>query len=662
MSESILQQHLDQISSPLATSSKTFTKTLVTDWPTFNRMIEGMKKSGIWAYDTETNGTFDRFAVRMVGMSICFNDEEAFYMPLTHEEGDQLDIGEVGMALQPLFEDPQYEKIAHNAKFDEMVLSRHGIDVQGPGHCTFIMAWLLSEDTGSKGLKQLTLRHYGIEMATYEDVVSAAPKKKNVPRDYNFARVTLDSALSYAADDAYWCWQLFHKFKPQLEAEKLWGPYSNVDRPFGRVLRYVEAKGVYIDQDALNYADEHLPTVIEKVEAQIYEEAGEVFNIGSGAQLGRILFEKLGIGENVPQTATGNYSTDKNTLKLYAERNKIVANVLRRKKIKKTHSTFVQSLADAIGKDGRVHPSFNGCGTVTGRLSCSNPNLQQIEGDEVEEIKVRNFFVPAPGNTFVVADYGQIELRVMAHLAKDQVAIDAFLSGRDFHDETARAMYSLGPDEEVSHRQRFYAKSLNFGIPYGRGAVSIGEQLDILGQCKFYGHYDEELLEQGIKVWHQQGKILKKPCGDCAKCLIEKWWEAFPEIRPLKERTLAKARQLGFVRTMVGRKRRLSDINSSNRMLKARAERQAFNTLIQGSAADIIKIAMIALQEKLIAFKAHIVLQVHDELVIECPEEVAEEVRGIVQHTMAFPVNDKNPLCLPLIVDPKIVTQWGDAK
>lgn len=625
-------QHPDQGSSLWEESSTTYTKELITEWPQFHAFLEELKQQSIFAYDTETNGKFDRFEVQLVGMSFCWDESKSYYLPFHHFDGKQLDIRECLEALKPIFEGRNYAKICHNAKFDEMVMSRHGIDVQGPGHDTYIMAWMLSEDSGSKGLKPLTEKHFGVEMETYEDVISSAPKKKNIPRDYNFARVGLAEALSYAADDAYWTLRLYNLFKPQIEAQKLWGPYNNVERPFGRVLRKLEARGVFIDQELLTRADQRLPKLAEEVEASIYEQAGEVFNIGSPPQLGNILFGKLGIGKNVPRSPkTGNFSTNKKTLELYAGKHQIVNDVLRRKKIEKTHSTFVKGTKGFIGKDGRVHPSFNGCGTVTGRLSCSSPNLQQIEGDEVEEIRVRNFFVPAPGYRFVVADYGQVELRIMAHFAKDQNMIDAFLSGRDFHEETARKMFNIADDVEVVHRQRFAAKAINFGIGYGRGPMSIAEQVGCsLGEAKDF---------------------------------IAGWGEAFPNVIAFKAHTVAQARKYGYIRTLTGRKRRLlPDIRSNDWGLRGRAERQAFNTKIQGSAADIIKMAMLSLAKVLPAYDAHMAVQIHDELVIEVPIETAEEVRGVVTNTMMYPINNTNPLRLPLVVDPKIVDRWGDAK
>lgn len=629
--DQVLTQHLQRLGQTSQPPGTSYRRVGINNWGDFNEFYERLKSSKRFAYDTETNGTFDRDRIGLVGLSFALDENIGYYIPLLHQgEFDQLDIIKVLARLKLVFENDEIEKICHNAKFDEMVLSRYGIDVKGFGHDTYIMAWLLAEDSGSRGLKQLILRIFGYEMETYEDVVSSAPKKKGIPRDYNFARVGYEEALEYAADDAYWTYKLFEYFKEKLEEQNLWLPYHKIEGPFVRVLRKIEAHGIFIDKPYIDMADEKLPQIAEQVETAIYEAAGEVFNIGSGKQLGTILFEKLGIGKNVPKTSSGNYATDKKTLSNYASQHQIVANVLRRKKIAKTHSVFVDGLKGFIGRDGRIHPSFNGSGTVTGRLSCSNPNLQQVEGDEVEEIKIRNFFIPEPGNVLVVGDYGQVELRIMAHFSKDQNMINAFLSGRDFHDETARLMFKLGPDDEVIHRQRFGAKAINFGIGYGRGPMSIAEQIG----CT--------MVE--------------------AKALIQSWQNTYPGVIAYKNHVLSQARQHGYIRTLSGRKRRLPDILSNDGGLRSRAERQAFNTKIQGSAADIIKIAMIALQPKLVQYDAAIAIQIHDELVLECPEEHGDTVKDLMADVMANPLNGKNPLILPLVVDPKIVTRWGDGK
>lgn len=624
--ESQLLAPLVQDSSPSTAQSRTFTKELITTPDQFINLYLELDKQTLFAYDTETNGQFDRFKIEIVGLSLAFGDK-AYYIPLNHHEGDQLTATYVLDKLRTNFENELVAKVAHNSKFDEMVLSRYGIKVKGPGHDTLTMAWLLGAGRGEKGLKYLAKKYLGVDMETYQDVIATAPKVKNVDRDYNFARVSLENALSYAADDAHYALQLYEIFAERLKSEGVSQAYEHVERPFVRTLGNMEDYGARMDIDAIDYADKRLPEIFQEVEASIYEQAGEVFNIGSPPQLGQILFGKLGIGNNVPKTKSGNYTTDKKTLERYKDSHKIVADVLRRKKISKTHSTFVRSLKESIAKDGRIHPSFNGTGTVTGRLSCNSPNLQNVETDEVEEIKIRDFFIPSDGYKFVVADYSQVELRIMAHLSRDEFMINAFLSGHDFHEETANKMAKI-MGEDVA---RAKAKPLNFGIGYGRTEYSVAETL---------------------------GCSMEK-----AKEFIDAWFATFPQVEAYRNKVIARARKEGFVRTMTGRKRDLMPgIQANANFVRQRSERQAFNTKIQGSAADIIKMAMIALEPELEYWDAHMCIQIHDELVIEAPEEKAYSVAEQVKSIMEKPFQGKNPLCLPLVAEPKVVDKWGDAK
>lgn len=623
------------------------------DW---QLLLNYINEVDIFAYDTETNGSFSQFDVALVGISFGFDDFAA-YVPLSHLEGAQLDIRRVIRDIKPIFESASSRYVAHNAKYDEMVLSVYGIDCRGSGDDTLVMAWLLNEGRESKGLKSLAQRYLGVHMETYEDVISKQPKRRGVARDYDFGKVRLDDALSYAADDAFYTLELYHLFKDSLEKQKLLSAYERIERPLTRTVRHLEQHGVAIDIELINQAAKDLPLLAEQIESEIYEQAEEVFNINSSRELGRILFSKLQIGTNVPRTPTGNYATDKKTLQLYADHD-IVNNILRRKKIQKTNSTFVEGLMEHIAPDDRIHPQFNPCGTVTGRFTSRTPNLQQIENDEVESIKVRNFFIPPKERVFVVSDYSQIELRILAHLSGDTNMIDAFLSGKDFHEQTARLMLNiqgkgLAPSEPVPSRQRFNAKALNFGIPYGRGPQSVAEQLGVKPVC---GHWPRLINGK----WHRDEM---PPCHNCGKCFITDWFAGFPQVQKFKEKTLAEAKARGYIRTLAGRKRRLlPDIRSDNSALRSSAERQAFNSRIQGSAADVIKLAMVALEEPLKDFGAAMIIQIHDELVVESPEDVCDDVSKVMKDVMEKPLDGKNPLRLPLVTEPNIVERWGDAK
>lgn len=615
-----------------------YEKVLVNTEEAFEQLYDDLNYSSIVAWDSETNGKMDRFGVQLVGMSFATDNKDypniGYYLPLAHNDGEQLFIDKVLPPIKAFLENESIEKVCHNTKFDEMVVGRYGINVKGKGHDTYIMNWLLSEDTptkGSRGLKALVKKYFDYQMTTYEEVVESAPKKRGVDRDYNFGNVPLDSALAYACDDAYWCLKLFYMFKEMLEEEGLWIPYDKIERPFNRVLGNIEAKGILIDMDAIKYADKRFPKIIQEIEESVYEQAGEVFNIGSGAQLGKILFEKLGIGKNVKKTKRGDYKTDKKTLALYATQHKIVEDILRRKKIAKTHSTFVTGTEEYVAKDGRIHANFNGCGTVTGRLSCQKPNMQNLESDEVEEIKVRDFFIPSEGNIFVVSDFSQIELRIIAHFSKDKELVDAFNKGdEDFHDKMARKVFNVPDDETPTLKQRVAAKTLNFGVPYGRGPGAISEMLQI--------SYTE------------------------AKQLIDEWFSRFKGVKAYRKYVIAKAEENLYVKTISGRKRRVPLIRSNDWKIKGNAQRQAFNTIAQGSAADLIKCAMIGMEKPLADLGAHMIIQVHDELVIDCPKENAEQAVAITKEIMEAPVFGKNPLRVPLVADPVIVDRWSKAK
>lgn len=596
----------------------------------FELLLDYLKEQPIWAYDTETNGG-DRHSVRAVGIAFGF-DEFGCYVPTLHDEGKQLMPEYVWPKLKPILEDPSIEKIAHHSKFDEMVLNAHGISVQGAGHCTLIMAWLLAKRRhDKKDLKTLVKMVFGV---TYDDVFKAVrgKKKRKKGTPVSFASTSLEDARVYASLDAYFTYHLYRVFKPILEGQKVWSAYNKIEMPFNRVLRNIEHQGVTIDHDYLDFADKRLPEILEEVETSIYEQSGEVFNIGSGAQLGKILFEKLRIKDpdSVPKTKRGDYVTDKHIMAKLAPKHQIIRDIQRRKKISKTHGTFVEGLKNQIGADGRVHPNFKGSGTITGRLSCSEPNLQQVEGDAVEEIKVRNFFIPASGFRFIVSDYSQVEYRIMAHFSRDKAMTEAFESGFDFHAATAAQMFDKAP-EDIIHRERFIAKSINFGIGYGRGPQSVADAL----KCSL----------------------------DEAQKYIANYYDTFAGLAAFKKHVVAKAREEGFVRTISGRKRRLlPEIRSNDWRLRGGAERQAFNTKIQGSAADIIKLAMIALEEPLAQYDARMVIQIHDELVMECPTNRCEEAVPTVKEIMENPLNGKNPLRIPIITEPEIVDRWGEVE
>jgi DNA polymerase-1 len=609
-------------------------KYLIQSKEDFEAVTAYLDQEDIIGLDTETNAKFSKYELGLVGISLGF-DLFSVYIPLAHIEGEQLDMGYVLEKLRPFLEDPNSRYICHNTKFDEMVFRVYGINCQGSGDDTMTMAWLLKEE-GRHGLKLLVNQVLGYKMQTYEDVVTGEKRKKGERPDYNFALVKMEDALSYAADDAYYTLRLYHRFRAELERQAIFRAYEEIERPLIRVVGMMEWKGLVVDTEAVAAARIKFPSVMSAIEEDILEQAGQPFNVDSPKQLGTMLFDVLKIAKNPPVTKTGQYKTDAKTLAKYEITSPIVERILYRKKVKKTYDVFIEGLQPHI-QHGRVHGTFNPNGAATGRFSSSKPNLQQLQGDEIESIKVRDFFIPSPGNTYVIGDYGQVELRVMAHLAQDEVAIAAFYSGRDFHSETARAMFSLGEHTQPTTRQRFYAKGLNFGIPYGRGPSSVGESLGIPGCCCGTTTFNEE----GRKI-HAKG-CWTMGCGNCGVCFTNKWYEGFPKVGPYKQEVLKECRNRGYVRTLAGRKRRLPAIKSSDQMIRSGAERQAFNTVCQGGAADIL-------------------LQIHDELVVESPIEHAEEVCHIMNQVLEHPINGTNPLRLPLKFEPVIVDRWSKAK
>lgn len=600
-------------------------KELVLDQEGLERWVRKLENADIFAFDTETNGTFDRFAVEMVGISLAV-DDEACYIPVGHyDKTQQLFLTEVIEALKPFLEDPSKEKVCHNAKFDEMVVEKYGVRVQGPTNDTMVLAWMLNEET--RALKPLVLKYLDYKMETYEEVVESAPRKKGEARDYNFAKVPLENAISYAADDSLYTLKLFYKLREIAKARKIWGAYENVERPILRVARQMETRGINVDKELITKADENLPGLIDKLEGSIYRHAGKKFNVNSGAQLATVLYDELKITDKPPRTKKGTRITSAKALEKYEALHPIVGEILSKKKLQKLHSTFVKGYANYLAKDGRIHPQFNSIGTRTGRFSSKEPNFQNVVNSEVADVKARNFFIPTEGGRFVVADYSQIELRIIAHFARDEVMMAAFDSGHDFHTETGNLMSKLSGKQIP----RVVAKAINFGVAYGRQAPSIGDSL-------------------GIPV-------------EQAQEFIDTWHETYFKAAAYKEYVQAQARKDGFVRTISGKQRwLLPDIQARAYWIRQHAERQAFNTVCQGSAGDIMKIAMIALQPKLDPYNAYIIIQVHDELVIDTPKECAEDVAHTVQHVMENPLKGKNPLRLPLVAEPKIVDHWSEAK
>lgn len=568
-------------------------------------------------FDTETTG-LDVFSADLVGLSFCFREGEAYFvtLPDNREEATKI-LNE----FKAFFVSEQIEKIGHNMKFDLLMLSNYGIDVKGKLFDTMIAHYLLQPELrhGMDYLAEIYLNYHTIH---YEDLVGAKGKNQLDIRNVEISKLT-----EYAAEDADVTFRLKQILEKELAANELEKLFYEIEMPLMKVLVVMEKTGVRIDSEALRQSSEILTENMLKLEKEIYEMAGGEFNINSPVQVGEVLFDRLHLDDKAKKTKTGQYSTSEDVLEKLRHKHPIVDKILEYRGLKKLLSTYIDALPQLIHpKTGKIHTSYNQTNTATGRLSSSNPNLQNIPIRDELGKEIRKAFIPEENSLFLSADYSQIELRVMAHLSNDQNMIEAFRNGLDIHAATAAKIYKV-PLEQVTSEMRRHAKTANFGIIYGISAFGLAERL-------------------GISRTE-------------AKNLIDEYFLTYPQIKTYIESAIKKAKENGYVETLLGRKRFLPDINSQNSVVRGFAERNAVNAPIQGSAADIIKIAMVNIQRKLEKenLQAKMILQVHDELNFTVPVNELETVRKLVVYEMehAFPLN------VPLIVDYGVGNNWLEA-
>ena len=568
-------------------------------------------------FDTETTG-LDVFSADLVGLSFCFREGEAYFVTL-HDNREE--ATKILNEFKAFFVSEQIEKIGHNMKFDLLMLSNYGIDVKGKLFDTMIAHYLLQPELrhGMDYLAEIYLHYHTIH---YEDLVGAKGKNQLDIRNVEISKLT-----EYAAEDADVTFRLKQILEKELAANELEKLFYEIEMPLMKVLVIMEKTGVRIDSEALRQSSEILTENMLKLEKEIYEMAGGEFNINSPVQVGEVLFDRLHLDDKAKKTKTGQYSTSEDVLEKLRHKHPIVDKILEYRGLKKLLSTYIDALPQLIHpKTGKIHTSYNQTNTATGRLSSSNPNLQNIPIRDELGKEIRKAFIPEENSLFLSADYSQIELRVMAHLSNDQNMIEAFRNGLDIHAATAAKIYKV-PLEKVTPEMRRHAKTANFGIIYGISAFGLAERL-------------------GISRTE-------------AKTLIDEYFLAYPQIKTYIESAIKKAKENGYVETLLGRKRFLPDINSQNSVVRGFAERNAVNAPIQGSAADIIKIAMVNIQRKLEKenLQAKMILQVHDELNFTVPVNELETVRKLVVYEMehAFPLN------VPLIVDCGVGNNWLEA-
>ncbi|MEN9480003.1 MAG: hypothetical protein RLZZ298_1398 [Pseudomonadota bacterium] len=591
-------------------------------WPQFDAWLSKIEAAELTALDTETT-SLDSFAARIVGISLSVTPGEACYIPLAHSGpgvADQLPRDEVLAKLKPWLEAVDRNKVLQNAKYDQHIFANHGIALAGIAHDTMLQSYVIESDKGHD-LGQLCTRHLGLPTIPYEELCGKGAKQ------ITFDQVDIERAATYAAEDADVTLRVHNVLHPQFANEPgLSHIYHAIEMPARQVIWQIERNGILIDSAVLARQSHEMGQKIMALEAQAYELAGQPFNLASPKQLAEIMFEKLGLPVK-KKTPSGGPSTDEEVLSELALDYPLPKLLLEHRSLSKLKGTYTDKLPRMVNQaTGRVHTHFSQAAVVTGRLASSDPNLQNIPVRSEEGRKIRTAFIAPPGSSIVSADYSQIELRIMAHLSSDARLLDAFAHGEDVHRATAGEIFGVTP-LEVGPDQRRVAKSINFGLIYGMSAFGLARQLG---------------LERSA-----------------AQTYIERYFNRYPGVALYMEEAREMARQTGYVETAFGRRLWFPEIRSSNGNRRQGAERAAINAPMQGTAADLIKLAMIAVQNWLekSALKSRIVLQVHDELVLEVPDDELNEIRMHLPRLMGQVAELK----VPLVVELGVGANWEAA-
>ena len=598
----------------------------ILDRQTFERWLERIEHSPLTALDTETT-SLDPFAARLVGMSLALAPGVAAYLPLGHHYPDapkQLPLDEVLARLKAWLESDRHAKIGQNLKYDQHVLANHGIRLAGVRHDTLLQSYILeSGKDGVRGhdLGQLATRHLGLSTIPYEALCGKGANQ------IGFDQVAVDRAAEYAAEDADLCLRLHARLYPQIESDAgLLRVYETIELPVRDILFRMERTGVLIDSQLLTQQSHEIGRRLLEIEARAHAAAGQPFNLNSPKQLAEILFDKLGLPVK-KKTPSGTPSTDEEVLSELALDYPLPKILLESRQLAKLKGTYTDKLPKMVNTaTGRLHTSYAQAVAVTGRLASSDPNLQNIPVRTAEGRRIRAAFIAPPGSHIVSADYSQIELRIMAHLSEDARLLEAFAQGEDVHRATAGEIFGVNPGD-VGPDQRRVAKVINFGLIYGMSAFGLARQLD---------------LERGA-----------------AQAYIERYFARYPGVARYMSSTRETARTQGYVETVFGRRLWLPEIRSSQAARRQGAERAAINAPMQGSAADLIKSAMIVVQDWLDAgrLQTRLLMQVHDELVLEVPDEELARVRDELPRLMT----ELASLRVPLVVDVGVGLNWDEA-
>ncbi|MCD9557647.1 DNA polymerase I [Photobacterium carnosum] len=596
----------------------------VLDEVSFNNWLTQLKNADVFAFDTETDG-LDYMTANLIGVSFAVEEGKAAYVPVAHDYLDapvQLDRDWVLAQLKPLLEDKNLAKVGQNLKFDTSIVARYGIDMQGIKFDTMLESYIYNSVVGRHDMDSLALRYLEHKNISFEDIAGKGKKQ------LTFNQIDLEQAGPYAAEDADITLRLHNALYPKVTAdEKLNKVFETIEMPLVPVLSRMERTGVYIDSALLGAQSIELAQRLDEIEKLAYELAGEEFNLSSPKQLQAILFEKMGLPV-LKKTPSGTPSTNEEVLQELALDYPLPKLLLEYRGLAKLKSTYTDKLPRMVNAvTGRVHTSYHQSGTVTGRLSSSEPNLQNIPVRNQEGRRIRQAFVAKAGYKILAVDYSQIELRIMAHLSGDQALLDAFREGKDIHAATAAEILGLAIDE-VSTEQRRRAKAINFGLIYGMSAFGLAKQLD-MGRNE-------------------------------AQDYMNVYFERYPGVLEYMESTRNSAAELGYVETLFGRRLYLPDIKARNGLRRKAAERAAINAPMQGTAADIIKFAMIAVDEwvqQQPQGQVSLLMQVHDELVFEVEASVLDSVTAKVRELM----EQAATLAVPLIADTGCGDNWDQA-
>nr|WP_315035292.1 DNA polymerase I [uncultured Chryseobacterium sp.] len=581
------------------------------------KLVENLLQQRAVCFDTETT-SLNELEAELVGMSFSYKKGLAYYIPLSEDRDEVLKTLEI---FTPFFEKEDLLKIAHNLKFDYKILKQYDITVKGAMFDTMIAHYLLNPD-GRHGMDYLSEVYLNYKPVSIETIIGKKGKKQGTFRDAD-----LRTQTDYAAEDADVTFQLYELFAPQLKKENLEELFYNIEMPLMEVLAKMELAGISLDEKWLAQESIDLENDLKQLETKIFELSGEEFNMNSPKQLGEILFEKMQLDPKAKKTKTGQYATSEDVLQKLSSKHEIIKHILEYRTYQKLKSTYVDALPSQIDKkDNRVHTNFSQTTAATGRLASVNPNLQNIPIRTLRGQQIRGAFVSGEGKKIISADYSQIELRLIAEISGEKNMIKAFQDGEDIHASTAAKLFKI-PLEEVSKTQRSQAKTVNFGIIYGQGAFALAEQT-------------------GLSRTE-------------AKQMIEAYFETYPKLKEYMAEQVNKARQLGYVETILGRKRHLKDINSNNFVVRGHAERNAVNAPVQGSAADVVKLAMIKIDRELEEqqLKTKMLLQVHDELVFESPIEEIEVASALIKKEMESALETQ----VPLLVEIGVGNNWLEA-